>query len=813
MDQLQPVRQGLAWLRRQSGQPWLTLLLYLLAALYLTAPIHSAMTARFIGAETGDTYDLVRQVWWFKTAILGGEDIFDQSLLAYPEGFRALRLWANPLQFFPMWLFAFFLPLPAAFNVGVLLTLTLNGWSMYVLARRKLTTMSRFPPFVAGLVFIFFPTLQGYLLDGRIGMLALWPLPLLILYLFDYADLGGTRRFFIAALLFMLVALGDTMRVFYVLAPLSVLFVCARIQRRDQLGALRASIAVLAGCAFLLLYLSPVIADLMDNPQLLTADGRQRQSIDLLGLVSPSTANPFWDEIATHSQRVLGSNLSESASYIGLIGGILALLGILNRREARWCLLVCCTAWILALGPVLRVNDQVLVGTVGGYPAVMPLPFAMLARLPVFELAQSPANFMCLFAAMYALLVGFGTAVCCSSSLVQRRGPFIQFVIACIFVLLLLEDFKLVGGFPSVTADVPREILNLRRQRDIRAVYNVPYDNPLAVNEALFLQTAHTKPLIAGLDARHTTVDRARLALLSKFQPSLLQDAGADIVIVNKTRALENGQLDLLHWRARQSLGEPLYEDQRFAVYETPLIRDRAPAVYSPVSEAQSHVTYIYKEQPGWLEFSAVLEAQNRRVHLSLNDTPLETLLVNGRIPLSIPLPMARRGYHSLRISPDPPCPERVETALLNCQRVQVEDVLIKVLSDGAIYDPIRIEDGIVLAGYLLPEAADDDLIRIRLWWQFEADRTEKDVRFVHVLDANGRLVPGSPSDHHFGRLTAGSEVTETVSLDRNLLEAGEHRVLTGWYQLPQAIRYDVLTEVEGAQDDTVVLGTILIRD
>ncbi len=813
MDQLDPVRQRLALLRRKPRQPWLVFLLYLVAALYLTAPIHSAMTARFIGAETGDTYRVVRHVWWFKTAILNGDDIFEQSLLAYAEGFRAVRLWANPLQFFPMWLFAFFLPLPAAFNAGVLLTLTLNGWSMYALARRKLTGSGRFPPFIAGLVFIFFPTLQGYLLDGRIGMLALWPLPLLILYLFDYADLGGRRRLFFTALFFMLVALGDTMRVLYVLAPLSVLFVCARVQRRDQLGALRATFAVFAGCVFLLLYLSPVMADLMDHPQLLAADGRQGQSIDLLGLASPSFANAFWDNIATHSQRVLGSNLSGSASYIGVIGGFVALLGVLFRREARWCLLVCFTAWILALGPVLRVNDQVLVGTIGGYPAVLPLPFAILARLPAFELAQSPANFMGLFAAMYALLVGFGTALCCTSNLLQRRGPYAQIIIAGVFVFLLLEDFKLVGDFPSVPADVPREILNLRRQRDIRAVYNVPYDNPLAVNEALYLQTAHAKPLIAGHDVRITTVDRARLALLAKFQPSLLQDAGADIVIINKARALESGQLDLLHWRARQSLGEPLYEDQRYAVYETPAIRDRAPAVYAPVNDAQSHVTYIYKEQPGWLEYSAVLEAQNRLVHLSLNDTPLETLLVNGRIPLAVPLPLAWRGYHTFRVAPDPPCPERVDTTLLNCQRVKVEDVQIKVLSDGAIYDPIRIEDGIILAGYLLAEAADGELIRIRLWWQFVTDRSEKDVRFVHVLDVKGRLVPGSPPDHHFGALSAGSEVTETVSLDRNLLKAGEYRVLTGWYQLPQAIRYDVLTEVEGAQDDTVVLGTIRINE
>ena len=327
----------------------------------------------------------------------------------------------------------------------------------------------------------------------------------------------------------------------------------------------------------------------------------------------------------------------------------------------------------------------------------------------------------------------------------------------------------------------------------------------------MFLQTAHVKPLIGGGEASVTTVDQARLALLAKFHPSLLQDAKADIVIINKARAMESGQLDLLQWRARQGLGAPLFEDQRYAIYETPVSRSRAPVAFSSVAEAQSHLTYIYKEQAGWLEFNAVLEAANRRVRLSLNDTPLETLQVNGRIPLSIPIPIARRGYHSFRIALDPPCPERVDTSLLQCQRVTVENVRIEVLSDGAIYDPIRIADGITLAGYLLPQEADGDLIKIRFWWRFESERSAQDVRFVHILDENGQPVPERPPDHNFGTIPAGSELTETVTLDKSKMAAGEYRVLTGWYALPQAIRYDVLTEVEGAQDDTVVLGTVRV--
>jgi len=206
-----------------------------------------------------------------------------------------------------------------------------------------------------------------------------------------------------------------------------------------------------------------------------------------------------------------------------------------------------------------------------------------------------------------------------------------------------------------------------------------------------------------------------------------------------------------------------------------------------------------------------VLEAANRRVRLSLNDTLLETLQVNGRIPLSIPIPIARRGYHSFRMALDPPCPERVDTSLLQCQRVTVENVRIEVLSDGAIYDPIRIAGGIILAGYLLPQEADGDLIKIRFWWRFESERSAQDVRFVHILDENGQPAPERPPDHNFGTIPAGSELTETVTLDKSKMAAGDYRVLTGWYALPQAIRYNVLTEVEGAQDDTVVLGTVRV--
>ena len=170
-------------LRRQPYQRWLAFLGFLLAAVYLTAPIHSALSFRLIGTDSGDAYEVARQIWWYKSALQVGDDVFEQSLLAFPEGYPAVNLWANPLQFFPMWLIAFVFPLPVAYNIGVWLTLALNGWCMYALARRKLGTPYRFPAFIAGLAFILFPALQGLVLGGRVGLLVLWPAPLFVFFL------------------------------------------------------------------------------------------------------------------------------------------------------------------------------------------------------------------------------------------------------------------------------------------------------------------------------------------------------------------------------------------------------------------------------------------------------------------------------------------------------------------------------------------------------------------------------------------------------------------------------------------------------
>lgn len=785
-------------------------LLYLLVAIGLTNPVITNLSTQFLGGDTSDAYEMARHIWWFKTAIQTGEDIFWQSNLGYPDGFSGVTLWANPLQFFPMWLLAFVFPLATAYNITILITMALNGWAMYILARYRFNHAHHTPALITGLIFMLFPVFQGHLFDGHAGLMVQWAVPLLLYALFQYVETGARRWLVWAVLFFVLSPAGHMLQIIYLLLPLMLLFLCARLYQRDYVGANRVFWVGVLGSIVLGIYLLPVIGDTLQTPEYTEAGGFIRYSVDLLGVASPSFLNPFWGDIASHSSTVLGINLAEGASYIGVFGGVLAVIGIFSRRESRWWLWVAFIAWIFALGPVLKVFDQPVTIPIMDYETIIPLPYALFVEFPIFELARTPGRFMFLFAVGFAMVAGYGMSAIWTSQTVRNSNKLLRYALVIALGIFIFMDYQFFEEFPTLPSDIPQAIYDLHDREDIRAVFNVPYDNLLVAKEALYLQTAHGKPLIAGQVSRQTPVDPAKLGLLQTFETPLLTDAGADVVIINKVRAEQMGQLDTQIQRARVHLGEAFYEDDRYILFETPTSTATPESAYTVTPQGQSNITYIYKEQPGWLEYSATLSADNRVIHILLNNERLRSWTINGVTPITLPLPIGRRGYHTLQIELDPPCPTHFDREILVCRDVLIEDIQIEALSNGPIYDPIRIEDGIELAAFFMPVDVEDAL-SVRMWWRLEQPRNENDVRFIHILDENRRLM--AQDDESFGNTLGQTEWTETISLDISTLPPGEYTVLTGWYALPDAIRYDVLTNVAGAQDNTIILGMLTIDD
>jgi NADPH-dependent ferric siderophore reductase len=93
--------------------------------------------------------------------------------------------------------------------------------------------------------------------------------------------------------------------------------------------------------------------------------------------------------------------------------------------------------------------------------------------------------------------------------------------------------------------------------------------------------------------------------------------------------------------------------------------------------------------------------------------------------------------------------------------------------------------------------------VRVWLNWTFDQPLSASDRRFVHVLDADGRLV--AQDDAALPALAAWAE-----SLDF-ALPPGTYRLYTGWYSLPDAARFAVLADEADAAAGLIALGAVTV--
>lgn len=800
----------LPWIRRLF--PHLAVFgLYFGVAVFLTWPLLTQLSTHLVGFAYGDSREMARHIWWYHEALVSGQPVFFQPLLGYPDGMEGgVLLWANPQQFFPAWLLAFVLPLPAAANLAVLLYMALNGWAAYFLARDLLGGQTP-PALLAGLVYMAAPTFQAHLAGGHAGLIVAWAAPLYIWALLRFINRPHVvwRWFGLAVLFFVLIPGGHILQVIYVTLPITAVFMLWRLMVRDWRGVAWVLAVNLVGGLLLGLYLLPIAASILSTSAYTEEGGFVRYSIDLLSVVSPSFFHPLYQTL-DYPRRVLGVNLEEGTSYIGIMVGLLVLIGGLGSRATRPWLVLAVIAWVLALGPLLKVLDQPLRISVNHYDTPLALPYALLQNLPGFGLARTPGRFNFALALAVALLAGYG-----GRSLMKAiNRPLLQKVLLVGISLLMLLDYRFFWPFPTFPAVLPAAIHELAGRDDVRAVLNIPWENTVAAKEALYLQTAHHKPLIAGHVTRSTPVDPAKLTVLqATLDPVLLEAAGADVVIVHK-RYVDVAVLDDI----RAKVGNVVYEDADYALFDVPEPAQVAdPPIWvasdgvgyyrtlavntvedAALSVANHQNLYFYAPVAGWTRLRSTLHGAGRGVELQLDGQAFGRWQLENSLELMIPL-YVRQGYHTITLVADPACPEQVPDGL-HCRTVTVGEMTISPV-ESAGTAVISFDRGISLHYGMPPSGFETNFIW--LYWQFEEPLAENAIRFIKILDAEGNPVEEVDSMLDTGGTLAWGE---QVIVGRGL-PAGDYHVYVGWYQYPELIRFPVLTDVEGAADGWAYLG------
>lgn len=741
---------------------------YLGIAVIITLPLVVHLGERFAGFPYGDAYENARHMWWMTHALRSGEPLFFQPLLGYPNGIAGLTLHATPLLLFPGWLFAFILPLPAAYNLHLLLTLALNGCAMHAFAHAL--TRRQDAAFIAGVVFMSYPTLQGHLGASHLNILAQWGLPLYAWALWRLSEPanrahGSLPVLLWAAVAFVATAWAHTIQIIYTLLPITTLFLVSAAVRRDARAFRRILAGAGMGAGLILLWLLPLFSAAFSSAYV-SDGGSVRFSADLLAPVSPSFFHPLWG-LLNYPRAVLGTNLDEGSGYIGLVAGMLALVGIWRVKAARPWLWLALAALVLSLGPLLRVMGQPVSFISDDTLGTVALPWALLERLPGFALARTPGRFNLTTAFAVAVMAAYGAAWLFP----QIRRASLRPALALGCAALILFDYQTFFPLPTTRADIPAAFTQLRERGDVRAVFDIPWANLLAAKDALYLQTAHQQPLVAGHVTRRTPVDPAKLTLLeATLDPALLDEAGADVIILHLSYVS-----DAERTRVIAALGAPFYQDERFALFARP--QPAAPPTPQAIIADADSAAYLYTPQAGWALLDLALTGGQGGIMLMQDDSRLWSGAGAGRVPL-----LLSPGYTTARWLFDLPCPASLPPGL-RCDQPLVE-ASVSGFADVTNSASAVFEGGIRLNASRLVRAG--ETLEAWLVWSFETAPAPNDIRYLHLLADDGSLIaqvdgaPGVPS-------AGGWNEIVTLSLP-DALPAGNYRVVVGWYRLPDVM-------------------------
>src|SRR5262249_38398116 len=120
--------------------------------------------------------------------------------------------------------------------------------------------------------------------------------------------------------------------------------------------------------------------------------------------------------------------------------------------------------------------------------------------------------------------------------------------------------------------------------------------------------------------------------------------------------------------RAQTQLGDPIYADDRFAVFNVP---ESTPlpslVVYPPLGYNaffDPDITYyLYTAQPGWYLAGIEYTSLQSNVIVSLNNEDFSLIMsTNDALSgspsiVSMPLPLSSAGYYTIRLRLEHPCP------------------------------------------------------------------------------------------------------------------------------------------------------------
>jgi hypothetical protein len=666
--------------RGRALPPWvphlLALLGYFALAVLVSWPTILYFDSRITGNLIPDRDQNLWNLWWLKEAlVVRHTNPFHTDLLYYPTGvdlyLHDLALPNGLIGLIPQLLWG----LLASYNTIVLACYTLTGYAayrlvLYCLGRRDPAgppapqgALRHLAAFLGGVIFALTP----YSLDAlkQLNILALEWVPLAAeawLRAWDRRSRGWAAAaavFLVCAMLvnsyyeILLVLFMAGYVVYTLFVPLPAVEGAPAPPGRARLVA----------AARRLLYLAPgylVPAVLLGGPyawgawrstqtQRVTAEATGQQSIHAADLVSfflPPPDHPWFGSNAPWWQ---GLDPEQVPGYLGLglVALALALFGvwtIRRRRDAGFWTIVAVVAAIFAMGTTLRIAGH---DTFAGLS--IPLPFALIGNLPIFNLIGKVERFEILTLMAMGVFGGWGCAILLArvAALPRPRGAVAAGALSLILLAALLVELPI---YPRSDRRItfPPGVDYLTHAPDPGPILELPFVAvrvaPLA--KRMLYQTQHQRPILAGYISR-TVENRNALPCSPLYRFARPMDLGDADIVSPTTNAQPLAVVHSYHisyivsyYRYDVETGPFVAESERDAIQALlgavadgpPVFRDDFMAIYRP-KPGPSLTGPTLQIGEGWHALEAVSGQNFRWI-----DGATATLCVNTPAPAQFAL-------------------------------------------------------------------------------------------------------------------------------------------------------------------------------
>ena len=780
------------------------LVLYGLITLIVTYPLGFRLTTHVAGGA-GDSFEHLWSMWWGKKALLDlGTSMANVSYLYHPWGTYHPLLAVTPLiQLTELPLALLFKPV-VAYNLFFLSTFVLTAMTTYWLCYEM--THDRLAAFVGGVIFGFAPTrsIHGF---GHLAQITTYWFPVYALAVVRYMRRPHWKTGLVTGVLLGLAALVNFVHTAYFVFIFTVYWlVYYAVTHRKALFTAQfvrstAVLFVVAGLIAGPFFVRYLLDDVQGRVDYYVESGALDHSTNPLSFVLPSPWQPVVRSLGWHDpvSDLLGGRATENLAYLGLAPLLLAVWGIVKRRQAaRFWLIFAIVTTVLSLGPVLGFGGELVVlDVVDRVKIYLPLPYVLLRKLPLFGMGRTPARIAVGTPLALAVLVSLGVTQL-KVWLARRRAWLVGPVLGAIVGFIVFE-YCVIFPYPTTLAETPDFYHQVREEAGEFAILDyplnrIPVRGDFSFTRAMFYQTTHEHPIAGGRIWRLPKDGMQALPMLealfypvadddvSIFVPedytetervSWLSRLGFRYVVLHKyyLESLRPDKRDPEIVTAEKAyfttlFSKPVYEDDVIIVFRVP---EAGSSVVAPLAglnggwydaeglrisrwmESDGRmIVYAAESADFRLAFDALAFYQPRRFAMSVNGEPVysATMHILQRRFVS-PVFTLQSGRNEIVFSAEEPCtcPEDVDETNRDprCLSVRFEQVelLEAGTSFGAEAQNAQFGDYVRLVGYDLAtdDARPGGTLQLTLYWEVLEPFAKDYTVFTHLLDAEGQLV------------------------------------------------------------------------